>query len=56
MNKKAVQKKPMVKVEKPTLCNLQCVLMPNGEVICNGQTIGQYDDLMLYLKKAKTIN
>jgi len=56
MNKKAIRKIPIRKVEKPTLCNLQCVLMPNGEIICNGKTIGWYEDLMLYLKKAKTIN
>ena len=23
-----------------TVCNLEVVLMPNGEVICNGQSLG----------------
>jgi hypothetical protein len=28
---------------------LQSVLMPNGEVICNGKTVGWYKDLSKYL-------
>jgi hypothetical protein len=27
-------------IDKPTLVNVQAVLMPNGEVICLGKTIG----------------
>ena len=32
-----------------TLCNLEVVLMPNGEVIHQGQTLGRFDDLKKYL-------
>ena len=28
-----------------TLCRLSCIVMPNGEVICNGKTIGWFKDL-----------
>jgi hypothetical protein len=33
-----------------TLCRLECVLMPNGEVICWGKTIGWFKDLKSYLE------
>ena len=32
-----------------TLCTLECVLMPNGEVIHAGKTIGWFDKLKKYL-------
>ena len=35
-----------------TLCKLECVLMPQGEIICNGTTIGWFKDLNQYLEKA----
>ena len=35
--------------EKITLCNLEVVLMPNGEVICFGKTVGMFKDLKDYL-------
>jgi hypothetical protein len=33
-----------------TLCTLEVVLMPNGEVICMGKTVGWFDNLKKYLK------
>lgn len=35
--------------EDMTVCNLECVLMPNGEIICMGKTIGWFDDMKKYL-------
>lgn len=32
-----------------TVCNLECVVMPNGEVICSGKTIGWVKELGRYL-------
>lgn len=32
-----------------TVCTLECVLMPNGEVISNGKTLGWFDTLGKYL-------
>jgi hypothetical protein len=34
-----------------TLCNLEVVLMPNGEIICLRKTIGWFKDLQKYLEK-----
>lgn len=31
--------------DKITLCTIDVVLMPNGEVICNGETVGWFKDL-----------
>ena len=28
-----------------TVCNLKVIVLPNGEVICFGKTIGQFDEL-----------
>ena len=36
--------------ENITLCLLQCVLMPNGEILSNGKTIGWFNDYKKYLK------
>ena len=30
---------------------LQCLLMPNGEIICNGKTLGWESELGKYLKE-----
>lgn len=35
-----------------TVCSLSVVLMPNGEVICMGKSIGMFKDLKEQLKKA----
>ena len=35
-----------------TLCRLDCVLMPQGEVICQGKTIGWFKDLQSHLEEA----
>jgi len=42
----------MEKVPKGiTVCRLQVVVMPQGEIICNGQTIGWFKDLGVYLEE-----
>ena len=33
------------------VCNLQCLLMQNGEILCNGKTIGRFKDYKKYLKE-----
>ena len=33
----------------PVLCNLEVVLMPNGEVISTGKTLGWFKDFRKYL-------
>jgi hypothetical protein len=35
--------------EEITVCALECVLMPQGEIICMGKTIGWFDDFKKYL-------
>lgn len=40
-----IEKQP----ENITLCTVEAVLMPNGEVICLGKTIGFYKTLKEYL-------
>lgn len=35
--------------EDMTVCNLECLLMPNGEIILLGKTIGWFDDVKKYL-------
>jgi len=32
-----------------TVCRLQVVVMPNGEIICDGKTIGWVKDIGKYL-------
>lgn len=39
-----------------TLCNLQVVLMPNGEVISSGKTVGWFKDLKQYLEPVRKEN
>lgn len=36
-----------------TTVHVQAVLMPNGEVICMGKTIGWFEELKKYLTVAK---
>lgn len=39
-------------IDKPediTVCFLKVVLMPNGEIICKGKTIGWFDNLHEFL-------
>jgi len=36
-----------------TVCKLECLLMPSGEVICLGKTIGWFKDVGKYLEKNK---
>lgn len=36
--------------ETITVMNLQVVVMPNGEIICKGKTVGFTDQLGTYLK------
>ncbi len=35
--------------EEITLCNLQVVVMPQGEIICQGKTVGWVKDIGKYL-------
>ena len=39
-----------------TLATLEVVVMPNGEVICLGQTIGWFDGLWEYLTPVEKPN
>jgi hypothetical protein len=42
------------RMEQPneiTVCLLECVVMPQGEVICNGKTIGWLRDFKEFLTK-----
>lgn len=32
-----------------TVCYLQCVVMPNGEIIAKGKTVGWFKDFKEYL-------
>jgi len=48
-NKRKVIKQP----ENITLCKVECVLMPNGEIIIKGKTIGMFKDLQPYLEYAQ---
>jgi hypothetical protein len=36
-----------------TVVQLQAILMPNGEVISNGKTVGWFEDLQKYLTTEK---
>lgn len=38
--------------EEMTLCTLQVLVMPNGEVICKGNSIGWVDELGKFLTPA----
>jgi hypothetical protein len=35
--------------ENITVCNLECIVMPNGEVLCAGERIGWIKKLGRYL-------
>lgn len=38
-----------------TVCELECLLMPQGEILCQGKTIGWFREFKKYLKpKVKT--
>jgi hypothetical protein len=39
--------------EEITVAHLEVVVMPNGEVICLGKTVGWFDQLKKYLKDTK---
>jgi len=39
--------------EEITICYLQCVVMPNGEVISNGKSIGYFDEFNHFLTEIK---
>lgn len=39
-------------MEKPnemTICNLEVLVMPNGEILCKGKTIGWFEGLKEFL-------
>ena len=33
-----------------TVCTLECVVMPNGEIISKGKTIGHFKEFQKYLE------
>ena len=35
--------------EEITVCNLEVVVMPNGEVISNGKSLGYFEDFKKFL-------
>ena len=39
--------------EEITICNLEVLLMPNGEIICLGKIVGFFDKLKKYLTPKK---
>ena len=41
----------MKQPEEITVCWLNVICMPNGEIICRGKTVGWWKDLGKYLKK-----
>ena len=36
--------------DKIMVCNLEVVLMPNGEIICLGKTVGWFREIGKYLE------
>jgi hypothetical protein len=38
-----------------TLCTLELVVMPNGELICNGKTVGWFQELKEYLQEVTQV-
>lgn len=43
-----------IKVEVPTIYHIEVVVMPNGEIICSGQTLGRTNGpISQYLKEVK---
>lgn len=52
MNKEKNIKEVIEKAPKEiTLCNLEVVVMPNGEIICRGKTVGWVKEIGKYLTK-----
>lgn len=39
-----------------TVCQLEVLLMPNGEILCLGKTLGWFDKLKEYLKEPNEQN
>jgi hypothetical protein len=39
--------------EEMTVCNLEVLVMPNGEILCNGKTVGYVDKLGKFLTEKK---
>lgn len=37
-----------------TLCTLDVVVMPNGEIICLGETLGMFEKFKKFLEPKKT--
>ena len=35
--------------EEITVCLLECIAMPNGDIVCAGKTIGRVKDIGKYL-------
>ncbi len=49
MREMAMKKQP----KEITLCGLECVLMPQGEIIFRGKTLGWFEDVKEFLTPMK---
>lgn len=41
--------------EEITVCLLQCIIMPNGEIISNGKTVGYFRDYKGLIVRQKDV-
>lgn len=41
--------------EEMTVINLQCLLMPNGEIIHQGKTVGFFDKCKKYIEEIREV-
>jgi hypothetical protein len=41
---------------KPMICNLEVLLMPNGEIICLGKTLGWFKEFKEFITKKTDIS
>ena len=46
----------MKKIEEMTICNLEVLVMPNGEILCLGKTIGWFGVFKDFLTPKTPIN
>ncbi len=41
--------------EHITVCTLECVILPDGEIISNGITLGSFDEFKKFLTKKMAV-
>lgn len=41
--------------EEITVCQLECILMPQGEIICTGKTLGWFKDFKKWLTPVEKV-